>query len=62
MRHETAPQAKHFFSGLIDMTGVTNRSDEEIFGPLLQVYRTKSFEDAIDRSQQYRIWTIQPVC
>lgn len=32
--------------GLIDMTGAA-APDEELFGPLLQVYRVKSFDDAI---------------
>ncbi|MCH9609093.1 MAG: N-succinylglutamate 5-semialdehyde dehydrogenase [Chlamydiales bacterium] len=33
--------------GLIDMTGVTNVPDEEIFGPLLQLITVNSLEEAI---------------
>jgi succinylglutamic semialdehyde dehydrogenase len=33
--------------GLIDVTEVANRSDEELFGPLLHVVRVKDFEAAI---------------
>ncbi len=33
--------------GLIDVTGLPDLPDEEIFGPLLQVIRVKSFDDAI---------------
>ena len=33
--------------GLIDVTGV-DAPDEEVFGPLLQVRRVKTFEDALD--------------
>lgn len=34
--------------GLIDVTGVTDRSDEEMFGPLLSLIRVDSFESAIE--------------
>jgi succinylglutamic semialdehyde dehydrogenase len=34
-------------AGIIDMTSVINAPDEEIFAPLIQVYRYKHFEDAI---------------
>lgn len=40
--------------GLIDMTGTTNRFDEEIFGPLLQVIRVKDFDAAIREANQTR--------
>ncbi len=33
--------------GLIDVTGIADRSDEEIFGPLLQLIRVDDFEAAI---------------
>ena len=35
---------------LIDVTAIENVSDEETFGPLLQVYRVKDFEAAIERA------------
>lgn len=33
--------------GLIDVTGVPGRPDEELFGPVLQVVRVPAFEDAL---------------
>lgn len=33
--------------GIVDMTLVTKRIDEEIFGPVLQLYRPESFEAAV---------------
>lgn len=39
--------------GLIDVTGV-NVADEEIFGPILQVYRVPTFEAAIERANDTR--------
>ena len=33
--------------GLIDVTDVANRSDEELFGPLMNVIRVKDFDAAI---------------
>ena len=33
--------------GIIDVTGVSERSDEELFGPLLQVFRYSDFDAAI---------------
>ncbi len=41
-------------AGVIDMTGVDNVTDEELFGPLLQVYRVPTFEAAIDRANATR--------
>jgi succinylglutamic semialdehyde dehydrogenase len=32
--------------GLIDVTGVDDRADEELFGPLLQLVRVKDFDEA----------------
>jgi succinylglutamic semialdehyde dehydrogenase len=40
--------------GLIDVTGVTDRPDEEIFGPVLQVVRVKDFDAAIDEANATR--------
>jgi len=37
-------------AGVIDMTGAQNVTDEELFGPLLQVYRVPTFEAAIERA------------
>lgn len=41
--------------GIVDVTEVVNRTDEEWFGPLLQVIRVSSFDQAIDEanSTQY---------
>lgn len=40
--------------GIIDVTSVENRVDEEIFGPLLQVIRVKDFEAAIQEANRTR--------
>ena len=40
--------------GLIDVSDVANRGDEEIFGPLLQVIRVRSFDDAIAEANRTR--------
>lgn len=40
--------------GLIDVTGVKNREDTEVFGPLLQVIRTKDFASAIEEANNTR--------
>ncbi len=40
--------------GVIDMTEVEAFPDEEHFGPMLQVWREKSFEGAIDRANATR--------
>ena len=39
---------------LIDVTGVRDRPDEEIFGPVLQVIRVKDFDAAIDEANNTR--------
>jgi succinylglutamic semialdehyde dehydrogenase len=39
---------------LIDVTGVKDRPDEEIFGPVLQVIRVKDFDAAIDEANNTR--------
>jgi succinylglutamic semialdehyde dehydrogenase len=36
--------------GLIDMTGVNDAPDEEIFAPVLQVYRVADFDEALRRA------------
>jgi succinylglutamic semialdehyde dehydrogenase len=38
--------------GLIDVTAVSHRPDEEIFGPLLQVIRVPDFESAITEANR----------
>ncbi|MGV6821136.1 MAG: succinylglutamate-semialdehyde dehydrogenase [Parvularcula sp.] len=40
--------------GLIDTTDWTARKDEEVFGPLLQVIRVKTFEDAVETANATR--------
>ncbi len=45
---KTSPRSPCLLSpGLIDMTGVDSRVDEEFFGPLLQVLRVPDFEAAL---------------
>ena len=39
---------------LIDVTGVKDRPDEEIFGPVLQIVRVKDFDAAIDEANATR--------
>ncbi|MEO6432671.1 MAG: succinylglutamate-semialdehyde dehydrogenase [Sphingomicrobium sp.] len=39
---------------MIDVTDVKNRPDEEIFGPVLQVIRVKTFDDAIAEANNSR--------
>ncbi len=40
--------------GLIDVTAVTARRDEEVFGPLLQVIRVKDFDAALEEANNTR--------
>ena len=40
--------------GLIDVTDVRDRPDEEIFGPVLQIIRVKDFDAAIDEANNTR--------
>ncbi|MCX7117232.1 MAG: succinylglutamate-semialdehyde dehydrogenase [Legionellales bacterium] len=40
--------------GIIDMTPVTHPIDEEIFGPLIQIYRYHHFEEALTQANQTR--------
>ncbi|MEO1310647.1 MAG: succinylglutamate-semialdehyde dehydrogenase, partial [Pseudomonadota bacterium] len=50
-----AEQSRAFVTpGLIDVTAVVERKDEEVFGPLLQVIRVKTFNAAIDEANDTR--------
>lgn len=40
--------------GLIDVTAMNTRKDEEVFGPLLQVLRVKDFDAALDEANNTR--------
>jgi succinylglutamic semialdehyde dehydrogenase len=40
--------------GIVDVTGIANLPDEEIFGPLLQVIRVKSLEQGISAANSTR--------
>jgi succinylglutamic semialdehyde dehydrogenase len=40
--------------GLIDVTGVKDRPDEELFGPLLQLIRVRDFDEAIAEANRTR--------
>jgi succinylglutamic semialdehyde dehydrogenase len=40
--------------GILDVTAVANRADEEIFGPMLQVIRVPSFDAAIAEANSTR--------
>ncbi len=47
-RVERLPEGDAFLSpGLIDVTAVANRPDEEVFGPILQLIRVDNFDEAI---------------
>jgi succinylglutamic semialdehyde dehydrogenase len=41
------PRAAFLSPGLIDVTAISQRADEECFGPLLQVIRIKDFDEAL---------------
>lgn len=48
---EAGPQGTGFVSpGIVDVTGAEGIPDEELFGPLIQVSRVASFDDAILRA------------
>ena len=49
-----APDKPFLTPGLIDVTGISDRPDEEIFGPLLQVIRVSSFDEAIAEANDTR--------
>ena len=38
--------------GIVDVTGVKQRADAEVFGPLLQVVRVKDLDDAIEEANR----------
>ncbi|MEM9101926.1 MAG: succinylglutamate-semialdehyde dehydrogenase [Pseudomonadota bacterium] len=40
--------------GIIDMTEAQQVDDEEVFGPLLQVYRYRNFEEAVNQANKTR--------
>lgn len=46
------PNSGFLSPGLIDVTNVQDRPDEEIFGPLLQVIRVKNFTEAIEEANR----------
>lgn len=49
------PKGEAFLSpGLIDVTPVANRPDEEYFGPFLQLIRVENFSAAIDEANRTR--------
>jgi succinylglutamic semialdehyde dehydrogenase len=56
IRHLERPVAdKPFlFPGIIDMTAASDRPDLELFGPILQVVRTATFEEAIAEANNTR--------
>ena len=56
LRHLDRPSAERPFltPAVIDVTEVRDKSDEEIFGPVLQVIRVKGFDAAIDQANNTR--------
>lgn len=49
------PLGKAFLSpGVIDVTEVSNRPDEEIFGPILQLIRVSDFDSALEEANRTR--------
>ena len=40
--------------GIVDITGSSGLPDEELFGPLIQVVRVKTFDEAIERANATR--------
>lgn len=48
------PERPFLTPGIIDMTRVAEPTDAEFFGPLLQVYRAESFEEAIELANASR--------
>jgi succinylglutamic semialdehyde dehydrogenase len=38
--------------GLIDVTAIAHREDEEVFGPLLQLIRVRDFESALEEANR----------
>jgi succinylglutamic semialdehyde dehydrogenase len=56
IRHMTRPQPQRPFlsPGIIDVTDMRERPDIELFGPLLQVIRVATFDEAIDEANNTR--------
>lgn len=56
LRHMQRPiEGRPFITpGLVDMTEASEKPDVELFGPILQIYRTASFEDAIVEANDTR--------
>lgn len=56
IRHMTRPQPERPFlsPGIIDVTDMRERPDIELFGPLLQVIRVATFDEAIDEANNTR--------
>jgi succinylglutamic semialdehyde dehydrogenase len=48
------PRPAMLSPGLIDVTTIENRPDDELFGPLLQVIRVKDFDEAIREANRTR--------
>jgi succinylglutamic semialdehyde dehydrogenase len=53
MRH-LQPGTGFISPGLMDVTSIKNRPDEEIFGPFLQVIRVRDFQEAIEEANNTR--------
>lgn len=47
---QITPDTGFISPGLMDVTAIPNRPDEEIFGPFLQVIRVNDFQEAIDEA------------
>lgn len=56
LRHMERPiEGRPFLTpGLIDMTDATDKPDVELFGPILQIFRKATFEDAIVEANNTR--------
>ena len=56
IRHLERPDPARPFlhPALIDVTGMTERPDIELFGPILQIYRTADFDEAIAEANNTR--------
>lgn len=56
VRHMAKPETDRPFltPGLIDVTDVANRPDEEVFGPMLQMIRVPDFDSAIAEANATR--------
>jgi succinylglutamic semialdehyde dehydrogenase len=52
--HRTEDDKPFLTPGLIDVTGVEDILDEEVFGPLLQIIRVRDFESAIAEANNTR--------